>query len=288
MRQRRLEHPVGLFSSSIFGLCALGLLASSCRVQPSFPVPVLTPVVSVPVNLSSGSSGSPQPVATGAPQSQGGPIEAGCSFDGRQLRGEPGAIFSVSCPSNCAEGGSLWGSDTYTGDSSVCRAAIHAGAIPRAGGTVMVRVDPGRPAYRGSVHYGVRSSDYGSYASSFTVLFAEGQNRLPEAAAPMAPQVVEAGCSYNANEIRAEVGTATTVACPPGCSEGGGLWGTDVYTGDSGICRAAIHAGLIPAGGGTVVVVLEPGRPAYRGSLRNGIRSGDYATYRLSFRMKRP
>jgi hypothetical protein len=35
-------------------------------------------------------------------------------------------------------------------------------------------------------------------------------------------------------------------------------------------------------------VVLEPGRPAYRGSVRNGIRSGDYATYRLSFRMKRP
>ena len=287
MSQRRPEHRVARFFSSFLGVCALGVLAASCRVQPAFPVPVVTPVVTVPVSLSREPSGSPQPIASGAPQAQGGPIEAGCSFTGQQLKGEPGAIFSVSCPANCSEVGGLWGSDTYTADTSICRAAIHAGAVPAAGGNLMVRIDPGRPAYRGSVHYGVRSSDHGSYGKSFTVLFAEGQSRLPEAAAPVAPQIVEAGCSYNANQIHAEVGTATTVACPAGCAEGG-LWGTDVYTGDSGICRAAIHAGLIPADGGTVVVILEPGRPAYRGSLRNGIRSADYATYRLSFRMKRP
>jgi len=285
--QRRPERRVALLLSSLFGVCAVGALAASCRVQPAFPVPIVTPVVSVPVHLSRESSSSPQPVATGEPQAQGGSIEAGCSFTGQQLRGEPGAIFSVSCPSNCSEVGGLWGSDTYTADTAICRAAIHAGAIPGAGGVVMVRVDPGRPAYRGSVHYGVRSSDYGSYGKSFTVLFAEGQSRLPETAAPMAPQIVEAGCSYNALQIHAEVGTATTVACPAGC-DSGGLWGTDVYTGDSGICRAAIHAGLIQPSGGTVVAVLEPGRPAYRGSLRNGIRSSDYASYRLSFRMKRP
>lgn len=287
MSQRRPEHRVRLVLSAFFGMCAASVVLPSCRVEPP-AFPVLTPVISVPVNMSRGSSGSPQPVATGTPQSQGGPVEAGCTFTGQELKGEPGAIFNISCPGNCPEGGNLWGSDTYTADSRICMAAVHAGAIPAAGGPVMVRIDPGRPAYRGSVHYGVRSSDYGSYRQSFTVLFAEGQQRLPEAAAPMAPQVVEAGCSYNANEIRAEIGTATSVACPAGCGEGGTLWGTDVYTGDSGICKAAIHAGLIAATGGTVVVVLDPGRPAYRGSLRNGIRSNDYASYRLSFHMRRP
>jgi hypothetical protein len=285
--QSRQEHRVAPVLALFFGMCAVSVAGTSCRVQPAFPV--LTPVISVPVNLSSSEpSGSPQPVATGVPPSQGGPIEAGCSFTANELKGEPGAIFNISCPANCPDAGNLWGSDTYTGDSRICKAAVHAGAIPAAGGSVMVRIDPGRPAYRGSVHYGVHSSDYGSYGRSFTVLFAEGQQRLPEAAVPMAPQVVEAGCSYNANQIRAEVGTSMSVACPAGCGEAGPLWGTDVYTGDSGICKAAIHAGLIPVSGGTVVVILDPARPAYRGSLRNGIRSSDYGSYGLSFHLRRP
>ena len=103
--------------------------------------------------------------------------------------------------------------------------------------------------------------------------------------APSAP-VIEAGCSYNATQIQDAIGSSHLVSCPPGCSNGGGLWGTDVYTGDSGICRAAIHAGLITEGGGTVKVTLDPGRPAYRGSVRNGQRSSDYGNYPKSFHLE--
>ena len=56
---------------------------------------------------------------------------------------------------------------------------------------------------------------------------------------------------------------------------------------DSAICRAAIHAGLITEQGGEVTVVLEPGRPAYRGSHRHGIESSDYGRYGASYRFGR-
>jgi hypothetical protein len=100
---------------------------------------------------------------------------------------------------------------------------------------------------------------------------------------------IEAGCSYNATQLPpAPEGTSFQVACPPGCQATGGLWGTDVYTGDSAICRAAVHAGIIPDAGGYVGVLLDVGQPAYRGSVRNGVRSSDYGPYRSSFRLQRP
>jgi hypothetical protein len=100
--------------------------------------------------------------------------------------------------------------------------------------------------------------------------------------------VIEAGCSYNGTQIQDQIGARSIVSCPPGCATVGGLWGTDIYTADSGICRAAIHAGLISPGGGNVAVILEPGRPAYRGTVRNGIQSNDYGAYAKSYRLERP
>lgn len=285
MNQRRVVHTLG----SLASLVVLGTFGGACRVRTSFPV--LTPVVAVPINVRPSSpppASHPQPVATGAVPMQGGPIEAGCSFNGQQLRGEVGSIFQIACPPNCQEGGGLWGTDTYTADSSICKAAIHAGAIPAAGGVVSVRIDPGRPAYRGSVHYGVRSNDYGGYRQSTTILFQEGQQRIAESAPAPVPQVIEAGCSFTANQIKGEVGTVATVSCPAGCGDRGMLWGTDVYSSDSPICSAAIHAGLITPQGGSVVVTLDSGRPAFRGSVRYGIRSRDAGAYRASFQLRRP
>src|SRR5688572_820850 len=70
--------------------------------------------------------------ATGGPGVPGGPttggsaIEAGCSFRGNELQGEPGATFQVSCPGSCTDG-SIYGTEVYTSDSAVCVAAVHAG-----------------------------------------------------------------------------------------------------------------------------------------------------------------
>jgi LCCL domain len=68
------------------------------------------------------------------------------------------------------EGGSVWGTDVYTGDSILASAAVHAGAV-KAGETAVVRVTVMRPVsqYHGSVRNGVSSFDYGSYGTAYRV-----------------------------------------------------------------------------------------------------------------------
>jgi hypothetical protein len=237
------------------------------------------------VRMAARPGGAPsEPPPPGEPVASGGPIEAGCSYNATQIRREMGDTVQILCPANCDSTGATWGTDVYTADSAICRAAIHAGATPVTGGLVTVRLEPGRPAYRGSSRNGVSSSDYGSYASSYRF-----EGVVAQAAPPPAevPRIIEAGCSYNATQIKGEIGSAHRIACPAGCSGSGATWGTDSYTGDSAICRAAIHAGLISEQGGEVTVILEAGRPAYRGSSRHGVASSDYGAYGSSYRLQR-
>jgi hypothetical protein len=78
-----------------------------------------------------------------------------------------GATFSVTCPADCSWG-SVWGSGPYTGDSNICSAAIHAGKLTTAGGTVTVSVVAGGEGYTGSTANEISSSDWASYAYGFT------------------------------------------------------------------------------------------------------------------------
>jgi hypothetical protein len=58
---------------------------------------------------------------------------------------------------------------------------------------------------------------------------------------------------------------------------GGGVWGTDVYTSDSELAAAAVHAGVLRPGQAGLVrvkIVASPG--AFAGSTRNGITSAPY------------
>jgi len=69
------------------------------------------------------------------------------------------------------------------------------------------------------------------------------------------------------------------------CDETGGgnpVWGTDVYTDDSALCHAALHAGAIPQSGGVIHVRRAPGRSSYRGSTRNGISTSNYGEWGAS------
>ena len=60
----------------------------------------------------------------------------------------------------------------------------------------------------------------------------------------------------------------------------GPLWGTDVYTGDSSLACAAVHAGLAKPGEATVVKVVSVVPPAqFQGSVRHGITSHDFGRY---------
>jgi hypothetical protein len=60
----------------------------------------------------------------------------------------------------------------------------------------------------------------------------------------------------------------------------GQLWGTDIYTRDSTLGAAAVHAGLLKAGETAVLrVTVVPPPQSYPGSVRNGVTSADYGTF---------
>lgn len=70
-----------------------------------------------------------------------------------------------------------------------------------------------------------------------------------------------------------------------GASEGP-LWGTDVYTGDSTLAVAAVHAGLVKPGESAVVRVESVAPPPqFSGCVRNGVTSHDFGRYGSAFRL---
>jgi hypothetical protein len=92
--------------------------------------------------------------------------------------------------------------------------------------------------------------------------------------------------SSNATEYRGQNGRRVTVICPAGGSPGD-VYGTDVYTDDSLVCPAAVHAGVIGFGGGVVTLAIAPGASAYRSSSRNGITSRPFGAWQGSFSFDR-
>ena len=68
----------------------------------------------------------------------------------------------------------------------------------------------------------------------------------------------------------------------------GMLWGTGVYTGDSVLAVAAVHAGVVKAGETAVVkvTVMAP-LGQYQGSIRHGVTSHDYGRFGTAYRVDR-
>jgi hypothetical protein len=66
----------------------------------------------------------------------------------------------------------------------------------------------------------------------------------------------------------------------------GNVWGTDVYTGDSDLAVAAVHAGAVKLGEtGVVKVTVVPALSSYHGSTRNGIATQRYGHYPTAYRV---
>lgn len=61
------------------------------------------------------------------------------------------------------------------------------------------------------------------------------------------------------------------------------IWGTNVYTSNSGICTTAVHAGMISEEGGFISIELLEGQEFYTGSIKNQIESEDHIGTNLSY-----
>jgi hypothetical protein len=95
---------------------------------------------------------------------------------------------TLDCPAGGKLGGPVWGTDTYTKDSTICVAAVHAGAITaEKGGPVTVTRVPGLRDYPGTVRFGITSTRYGSYPDAFTVTAARTTARAEVPPAESAP-----------------------------------------------------------------------------------------------------
>jgi hypothetical protein len=181
------------------------------------------------------------------------------------FKGQVGKTMTFLCPAGGAAG-SLYGTDIYTTDSSVCTAGVHAGVINlAAGGAVTIIIQPGLASYTSTARNGVTSTSWGAYGGSFTVVQATTW-------------------STAAQVLAGNIGKRFAFVCPAGGSLGSAVYGTGLYTTDSSVCAAAVHAGRIGAArGGRVTIEIRPGAGAYAATASNGVASRSWGAYQSSY-----
>lgn len=180
--------------------------------------------------------------------------------------------FTCRCDAAAAGAGTVWGTEVYTDDSSLCRAALHAGVIRAAGGSITVNRTEGRPLFVGSVRNGVESADYGFFPRTI-----EFTGTVRSGGLTLCPRSLS---------VNRSLPTPFTCRCTAEAANAGTVWGTDVYTDDSALCLAAVHAGVITPSGGTITVTRAQPRALYTGTSRHGVLSADFGAFPSSIRFQ--
>lgn len=89
--------------------------------------------------------------------------------------GHIGQVFTFRVTGGVA-GGTIWGTDVYTLDSTLAMAAVHAGVLkPGQTGIVRVKILGQQPGFVASTRHGLTSQPYGPYNGSFE--FVRGRGR---------------------------------------------------------------------------------------------------------------
>lgn len=197
---------------------------------------------------------------------------------------EVGKRVSLTLPPD-GSARTIWGTGVYTDDSSIGTAAVHMGLITfTQGGKITIEIRGGYESYEGSSINGVSSDSYGAWDASFVFIDAKGNVVLPQKPSNTTIEIPGADWSISAAQWEVKPGVRYSVTLPPGGSAGS-VWGTDIYTNDSSIGTAAVHAGLITFNaGGKVTLELVEGKPSYEGSTRNGVTSSSYGNWGGSYR----
>jgi hypothetical protein len=101
---------------------------------------------------------------------------------------------------------------------------------------------------------------------------------------------------FNANDpikgaiqaLRGQPASSIVVEVEGADPRSGHVWGTDIYSDDSSVGAAAVHAGLLrPGEKGLIRVILLPGQVSYSGSERHGIKSENFGQWPGSFKLEK-
>src|SRR5262249_6119945 len=92
-----------------------------------------------------------------------------CPHNMVALRGTTAPLVCI-CPQSIPIA-TVWGQpSSYTDDSDICTAAVHAGVVnAEGGGLIAVTPREGQASYRGSTANGVTTLPYGSWSRSYTI-----------------------------------------------------------------------------------------------------------------------
>jgi len=235
-------------------------------LQNPAPVPTFVPTL------------TPAPVPTALPTPRPDATTVAWDMKAVSVQTNFGSEYIYFCPPTGANLPAIYGSDTYTTDSSICTAAVHVGIITKAsGGNVKFRIKGSQPQFFGSLRNGVQSSFYGSFSYSYSfITFDTGAEYLNPGPLPISS-------TQDASPLYSYVGQQYSFTCPANGSLDS-IWGTDVYTYDSSICTAAVHSGRASLlFGGNVTIQIAPGQSSYTGSTRYGVTSSSYGSWGGSF-----
>jgi thiol-disulfide isomerase/thioredoxin len=184
----------------------------------------------------------------------------------------------VTMPVQGRKAGAVWGDAVYTLDSDPGTAAVHAGLL-RDGETKMITfwVVPSPSTYGEANRNGVQSRRWGGFKAAFVMQVAgvpaQAANRLP--------------VSRGVSGVLERLQPGESAIIPLTGSDKGTVWGSGVYTGDSHLETAAVHAGVAEPGERCSVVItrVEP-LARYEGSRKHGVETRSWGAYPTAFTLR--
>jgi len=188
--------------------------------------------------------------------------------------------LTCGCSADAAKAGDVRGANPYYYQSSLCRAAVHAGAVGENGGEIVV--EPAPSAFFPAVtRNGVVADSWGK-GMGFRVVAKGGAASSEAAAATQAPteapaQTAEMELDVCPSDYGSFPEDAPPLTC--GCSTAavkeGDVRGANPYYYQSSLCRAAVHAGAVGAQGGEILVKPAP-QPFFPAVTRNGVEADSW------------
>jgi hypothetical protein len=173
-----------------------------------------------------------------------------------------------------APSGRAWGTDVYTSDSTVAFAAVHAGLVADGRVAEVQAVCSGpQIAFAGTARNGLSTMSWGPFSASFTL----------QAAAPVtSPAVCTGRCVNTLCAVDGQVIHVTVTGESNAADSSRSVWGgaDGIYTDDSWLPAAVVHAGLVSVGQTAhIVATCRGSQTAFTGSTANGVFTASYGLW---------